>query len=165
MRHQTRLLLPVLLVACAEATAPQDQLAPEAAAQVDRAGGVLVIDDAVFMECVAEEVVFHAEVPFRSHTTQTPAGRTVYLEPFVPNSGTGTAVGQTSGTTWTLQRVVSPLVAQAGDGTGLIHFTATQYWTSDTGPDMLLFSMLHVSQNAHGDIVVEKFVFNRCQLK
>jgi hypothetical protein len=154
---------------CNEVSGPPGQVAEvklqtQYAAQIDRGEATLIIVDQVYLDCVNEVVAFNAAVPFRFQQIDTPTGRTIRLEPFKPHSGTGTAVGQTSGTVWTLGRVVSPLVLIAGGPGGMLHFTATQQWVSSTGPQLHLFTLVHISQNALGEVKAEKIIIDRCHV-
>jgi hypothetical protein len=157
-----------LVVACSDTTEPggrpgQPPLAA-APALSDKGTGLLVVHETLHMDCVGEDVRFDAEVPLRFHTTVTPSGRTIYHDHLIPNSGVGTAVGQASGTVWTLDRVVSPFVTQSTDATDFAHFTATQFWVSETGPTMHLKTVFNLSENAQGEVTTQKFSFT-CKLQ
>ena len=163
-----RLLLPLgLLAACGDPTAPPAPAAdigavPQLAAggaTVETGTGTFVVVELGYLDCVGEDVHWDATVEFRYHLVTGPNGQIVYLEPFIPHSQEGTAVGQTTGTIWTLEQVMSPFVLRDTEASDLLQVTATQVWVSETGPTLHLHTLLHLSQNAAGEVVVDKFVW------
>ena len=165
-----RFLLLGIVAACndTDLSAPDQEggvlptMAAAGAATVDHGEGVFTNQVVLFLDCVGEVVAFNSAVPFRWRTIVTPSGRTVHLEPFIPNSGIGTAVGQSTGRVWTLERVVSPLVAHAASNMESVQFTGMDVWAREDGPTMQLHTRLHFLQNALGEVTVDQFVL-RCE--
>lgn len=165
------LLSVVLLAACSDTTSPAGQVedvgslpTASAGASTEKGTSIYVVNDLGFMDCVGEDVKFDAEIPFKYHIVSTPSGVTAHNDGFIPNSAVGTAVGQTSGTVWTLDHVISPGMGVSTGSTSVAHFTATQFWVSQTGPTMHLTSVFHILENGQGGVVVEKFSFT-CRLQ
>ena len=137
-----RTLLTVLLwptIACSEIISPPDRpepsLAAAGAAQSESGTAVLVGGEQTYVDCLGEIFAYAATIPYRYHLTVTPTGKTVLAWQFIPGSGTGTAVGLSSGRTWTLKKVVSPEVDHfGGDGGARYHWTANIWWESPTAP-------------------------------
>src|SRR5690348_10714262 len=96
-------------------------------AQQTQGTGTWVGDGNVYFDCLGEVAHVHNEMPFRWRQVVTPSGNVLFSDPFIPNAGTGQAVGLTSGTIWTLDRVVSPEVINVNAGVEQ-HFVAVLHW-------------------------------------
>ena len=148
------------LVACGEAgdrapTAPPLATAAAAGATQEKGEGAYVVDATFFFSCVGERIHERTVIPFRYHATTTPSGNTVFVDQFIPGAGTSTIVGLTTGTVWTLRRVVSPEVIRTTAGE-LFRFTANIWYESETAPTLHIHSQYQIVQNAHGEITAEK---------
>lgn len=154
------LLLPIALATgCAEPAGPraaaEQVIGPSLAAVQERGEGVLDGSGTFFLPCLGEAVQVQSLSPFTYHRTVTPSGNIIFTDHFIPGASTGTAVGLTSGTTWTLERVSSPEVIRVTAGE-MSRFTANIWWVSDTGPDFNIHSNVFFSQNARGEVVAER---------
>lgn len=137
---------------------------PTFAAFQERGEGVFVSSGEYGLDCLTEIVhEVRTEIPFRYHLTVTPNGNTILTDPFIPGTGTGTLVGLTSGTIWTLDRVMSPDV-QLVTAAQMYTFTANIWWVSETGPTINIHSLFHISTNADGEITSAKIDLADCQL-
>ncbi len=166
--HARLLVIPaaLLLVACErQPVAPDQALAPQPvfAAFHENGEGVIVERGDNDLNCLNETVRGGVEIPYRYHLTVTPSGHTILVETFIPGTGTGTLLGLSSGTIWTLDRVVSPYVERVTAGTS-VQFTANIWWVSETGPTLNIHSVFHISTNARGEITATKVDLGRCQL-
>ena len=169
MRSPTRLalLLVAFAIGCGDdAVAPgtQDLAQPVFAAFHENGEGVFVSSGDYNLNCLNETVrEAGTEIAYRYHLTVTPSGHTIFVEPFIPGTGTGTLLGLSSGTIWTLDRVVSPYVERVTAGTS-VHFTANIWWVSETGPTLNIHSLFHISTNANGQITAAKVDLGDCRL-
>ena len=168
MRCSPLTLLPLVLAACERDTvspAGAETLPrPVFAAYHEKGEGVFVSSGDHVLDCLSETVrEDHTEILFRYHLTVTPGGGTVLVDPFIPGTGTGTLVGLTSGTIWTLDRVVSPDVLRITAGQ-MYMFTANIWWVSETGPTLNIHSLFHISTNADGEVTSAKVDLGNCQL-
>jgi hypothetical protein len=113
-------------------------------------------DGVNYIPCIGEFVHSHAEFPFRWHQVTTPSGTVVFNDQFIPNAGTGSLEGLTSGTVWTMQRSVSPevIITNAGEHAFFIAIVTRE---SATGPTFTLHNTYHFVQNANGDVKVDRF--------
>jgi hypothetical protein len=169
MRFPTKVVLLVLLpvAACHDAAAPEGiQLGFSAlASAATRTSGTVVLtgEGTSFIDCVNEELSFHASVAMKYNSITTSSGNTVFSDHFVPGSATGTAVGLTSGTVWTLKRDISPevITVQAGS---TAFFTQSILWTSETGSSFTLHHNFEFVQNANGEVTVNRFE-SRCDTR
>jgi len=168
MRCLPLTLLPLVLAACGhDPVSPAGAVPlsrPVFAAYQEKGEGLFVSSGDYSLDCLSETVrEVHTEILFRYHLTVTPGGGTVLADAFIPGTGTGTLVGLTSGTIWTLDRVVSPEVIRVT--AGQMHtFTANIWWVSETGPTLNIHSLFHMSTNANGEITSAKVDFGTCQL-
>ena len=168
MRWSPLTLLPLVLAACERdsvSPARSEPLArPVFAAYHENGEGVFVSSGDYFLDCLGETVrEVHTEIAFRYHLTVTPGGGTILVDPFIPGTGTGTLQGLTSGTIWTLDRVVSPEVIRATAGQSHT-FTANIRWLSETGPTLNIHSLFHMSTNAIGEITSAKVDLGSCRV-
>ena len=125
--------------------------------------GLFVGDGTRYLSCLGEYVHIHNEMPFRWHRVVTPSGNVTFSDPFIPNAGTGQTSGLTSGSVWTLERVVGPEVITTNAGVEA-QFVAVLHWASETGPDYTLHNTYHFVQNANGEVTVDNFE-SRCVLQ
>jgi len=168
MRWSPLTLLPLVLAACERdsvSPARSEPLArPVFAAYHENGEGVFVSSGDYFLDCLGETVrEVHTEIAFRYHLTVTPGGGTILVDPFIPGTATGTLQGLTSGTIWTLDRVVSPEVIRVT--AGQMHtFTANIWWLSETGHTLNIHSLFHMSTNAIGEITSAKVDLGSCRV-
>lgn len=167
MRWSPLTLLPLVLAACERDTVSpagaETPPRPVFAAYQEKGEGVFVESGDFVLNCLSETVrEVHTEIHFRYHLTVTPGGGSVLVDPFIPGSATGTLVGLTSGTIWTLDRVISPEVILVT--AGQVHtFTANIWWVSETGPTLNIHSLFHISTNADGEVTSAKFDLGTCK--
>ena len=154
-------LVPVaalVLCSCADAPtgAPSTADPPSLAtgASVDKGEGVFVAHSTFFLPCLGETITENSRIPFRYHLVQTPNGNVHYSEMYIPGTATGTFVTQ-SGTTWTLERVVSPFVSSVNGSGDVMFFTANILWRSEDGRTLHLQPNYHFKRNASGEVVLE----------
>ena len=167
MRKLYLALILSLVLACErDPVAPagaEPVLKPAFAAYQEKGEGVFVSSGDFVLDCLSETLrEVHTEIPFRYHLTVTPGGGTIFVDRFIPGTGTGTLVGLTSGTIWTLDRVVSPDVIRVTAGQ-METFTANIWWVSETGPTLNIHSLFHISTNADGEVTSAKFDLGTCK--
>ena len=153
-------LVPALvLTSCSDAPtgAPLPAGLPSLAtgASVEKGEGVFISRSTFFLGCVGERITEDTRIPFRYHLVVAPNGNEHYSEMYIPGAATGTFVGQTTGTVWTLESVVSPFVANVNGSGDLMFFTANIRWRSEDGRLMRLQPNYHFKRNAEGDVVLE----------
>lgn len=168
MRCLSLTLLPLVLAACErDSVSPAGAETfprPAFAAYQEKGEGVFVESGDFVLDCLSETVrEVHTEIVFKYHLTVTPGGGTIFVDRFIPGTATGTLVGLTSGTIWTLDRVISPEVIRVTAGE-MHTFTANIWWVSETGPTLNLHSLFHISTNANGEVTSTKFDLGSCQL-
>ena len=159
MRILPLTLLPLVLAACerdaVSPTGAETLPRPAFGAYHENGEGVFVSSGDANLDCLSETVrEVHTEILFRYQSTVTPGGSTILFARFIPGTATGTLVGLTSGTIWTLDRVVSPEVIRVTAGESLT-YTANIWWVSETGPTLNIHSLFHVSTNADGEVTSE----------
>jgi hypothetical protein len=155
-------LLVSALGACADVEAPSGPAGAtlQVGAVQERGTGVFIGDGTIFFDCLGEYVHVHNEFPLTWHRIVTPSGNVVFKDPFVPNGGSGRAEGLTSGTIWTIDRVISPEVIITNAGQKAF-FVAITHWVSETGSSFTVHNTFHFVQNANGDVLVNSFE-SRC---
>ncbi|MBW3553717.1 MAG: hypothetical protein KY466_09405 [Gemmatimonadetes bacterium] len=160
------LLMTFILSGCEDISAP---LAIEpgqplvAKAEVQSSGVALWEHQAAaYVDCVSEEVAFAVSIPYKWHLTVTPSGNVIFTDQFL-RGGRGSAVGKDSGTLWTLDRVSLPEVIRVTKGE-LYHAAASEWWVSETGPTMHIRHLVHILQDAQGQIRSEKVDVLNCKL-
>jgi hypothetical protein len=132
-------------------------------ATVESGEGVFVSQGTFFLGCLGATVTEDSRIPFRYRRTVSPSGNVHYSEMFVPGTGTGTFIEQPTGTRWTLERIVSPLVSNVNNGETFF-FTATNWWRREDGRVMHLHPNYHLKVNAAGEVTLE-FNNGKCAVK
>lgn len=164
---QAVLLISAAVTACHDVAAPE-RIHPGISAVANaatRTSGTVVLTGAAtdFISCLGEVLSFNASVVMKYNSITTSSGNTIFSDHFVPGTATGTAVGLTSGTVWTLQRNIAPEVITVHAGSTAF-FTQSILWTSETGPSFTLQHNFHFVQNANGDVTVNRFE-SRCDTR
>ena len=158
-RSASLLLLAASAAACGDPAGPRPASVPpndpQLSASVERGSGVYAPSGPVYLDCIGETVDHWASIPYTFTSVTTPKGETVFSDHFLHSGATGSMWGLTSGTVWTLERVISPEVIIATSGTSY-RFTSTIFWVSTTGPTIQLHGQYVFVQNASGEIVVDK---------
>ena len=162
MPSPARVLITLIVVAaagCSDSTGPVADVSAQFEASAVTGTGAFTADNVVFFPCVGEVVhtVVNAPYTFRLLTLAT--GEQVYHEHWDPHAVTGSITGLTSGTVWTRDRNRSALIDRTTGG-GMLHFTFTGIFVSDTGPTLRINEVFHTSRNAAGELVIEKYEFN-----
>jgi hypothetical protein len=124
-------------------------------ATVEKGEGVFVSRATFFLGCVGERITENTRIPFRYHLVVAPNGNTHYSEMYIPGAATGTFVGLTTGTVWTLEDVTSPFVSNVNGSGEIMFFTANVRWRSEDGRLMRLQPNYHFRTNPDGEVVLE----------
>ncbi len=153
------LVTACVVSACSDAPtgAPPPTGSPSLAtgAVVEKGEGVFISQATFVLGCLGETITEDTRIPFRYHLVVAPNGNAHYSEMYIPGTATGTFVTQSTGTVWTLERVVSPFVSNANANGDMMFFTANIRWRSDDGRLMRLQPNYHFKRNATGDVVLE----------
>jgi hypothetical protein len=167
-RSSTLVLLATLIVACREAPSGPGSSAAlpnlAAGASTESGEGVAISHSTFFYACLGETITVDSRIPYRYHRTVAPNGNVHYSEMYIPNAATGTFVGHTSGSVWTLERLVSPFVENVNGAGDHLLFTALILWRSDDGRLVHTQTNLHFKQDAGGDVVLD-FNHGQCTVK
>jgi hypothetical protein len=165
MARITRVLGTVILVAvaaCSDSTGPEAVPSVQSSANVTTGTGAFTADNIVFFPCVGEVVHTVVNAPYTFYRVTLPTGEYVYHDHWDTKAVTGSLVGQTSGTVWVRDRNHATVIDRSTSG-GMLHFTFSGIFVSDTGPTLLINEVFHTSRNAAGEIVAERYAFN-CRL-
>jgi hypothetical protein len=168
--HTASLLAAGLLAACSEpVTAPPSadlalDAAPAAsAASMTTGSGVFTYDGIAWVGCINEEAHSVVSAPYTYHLVQTANGDEVYIEQWDKTAITGSLTGLSSGHYWTRVDNVSPMVIRSAGG-GMMQYTFKGTFVSETGPTLEWTEVYHISSNANGRLVVDKYRAN-CRVR
>ena len=166
VRATTSLLLAASTIACTDAAAPTApgtlDVRPVRQAVQEKGQGVLAVRGVFFWPCIGEFVQVELQRPFSYRTTVTPSGNVVYHDHFLRDGSSGTAVGLTSGTVWTQDRIVGAFnqIVHANEGE-LVSETVNAWWVSESAPSLHNQTFVHFRQTGGGTITVDRVEF-RC---
>ena len=85
-----------------------------------------------------------------------PSGEYVYRELWPRTVGAGTITGLTSGHVWRRDVGASPLIDRSTGG-GMLRWTASMRFVSETGPSIDVFENFHFSRDANGEVKVDRY--------
>jgi hypothetical protein len=113
--------------------------------------------------CIGEWVHDSGSVTYKYHVVVTPNGESLYHELWLDGNASGTIVGLTTGTIWTLEKIVSPCIIQTTEN-GMMHWTSLSRAVSETGATLQFNSLYDGWFDEDGELQVKVYRCN-CQAK
>ena len=131
-------------------------------------GSFYVDNFGFFIPCLDETVLFSGNVLYKRHTVTTPSGNTSYkyqLLPQTPNIEPFIGIGELSGDVYYYQNghPFNESFHLAAGETLSVH--VRELYESDEGVRFEGIVTLHVTVNANGDLVVDRFAFDGFECK